>query len=45
MSDPEMPKSTEEPLSRAERLMMLEFGDRADFDDPRLERRRVLGAA
>ena len=31
-----------EPLSRAEHLLMLEFGDRADFDNPRLEWRRLF---
>ncbi len=30
------------PVARAHHLMMLEFGDRADFDDPRLEWRRLF---
>jgi aquaporin Z len=29
-------------MSRAEHLLTLEFGDRADFDDPRLEWRRLF---
>jgi aquaporin Z len=32
----------EEAPSRAEHLLALEFGDRADFDDPRLEWRRLF---
>jgi aquaporin Z len=31
-----------EPLSRAHHLLILEFGDRADFDNPRLEWRRLF---
>jgi aquaporin Z len=31
-----------ESLSRAEHLLALEFGNRADFDDPRLEWRRLF---
>jgi aquaporin Z len=31
-----------EPLSRAEHLLILEFGDRDDFDNPRLEWRRLF---
>jgi aquaporin Z len=31
-----------EPISRAQHLLTLEFGDRADFDDPRLEWRRLF---
>ena len=31
-----------EPMSRAHHLLMLEFGDRSDFDDPRLEWRRLF---
>jgi aquaporin Z len=43
MADRESPSDpTREPLSRAEHLLMLEFGDRADFDDPRLEWRRLF---
>ncbi|HEY2055258.1 MAG TPA: aquaporin [Solirubrobacterales bacterium] len=42
MSDPEAPKPDAEPRSRAEHLLMLEFGNRADFDDPRLEWRRLF---
>ena len=42
MSDPEKLKPTEEPISRAQHLMLLEFGDRADFDDPTLEWRRLF---
>ncbi len=34
--------SGEAPLGRARHLMMLEFGDRKDFDDPRLEWRRLF---
>ena len=30
------------PKSRAQHLLMLEFGDRAEFDDPRLEYRRLF---
>jgi aquaporin Z len=30
------------PMSRAEHMLALEFGDRADFDDPRLEWRRLF---
>jgi aquaporin Z len=30
------------PMSRAQHLLMLEFGDRADFDDPSLEYRRLF---
>src|SRR6476659_528211 len=29
-------------MSRAQHLLILEFGDRADFDDPRLEWRRLF---
>jgi len=42
MSDPVTRKQSEEPLGRAQHLMLLEFGDRADFDDPRLEWRRLF---
>jgi aquaporin Z len=42
MSEPRRRKLTEEPLSRAEHLLILEFGDRADFDDPKLEWRRLF---
>jgi aquaporin Z len=35
-------RQTGEPMSRAQHLLMLEFGDRADFDDPRLEWRRLF---
>lgn len=31
-----------EPMTRAHHLLMLEFGDRSDFDDPRLEWRRLF---
>ena len=31
-----------EPMSRARHLLMLEFGDRSDFDDPHLEWRRLF---
>jgi aquaporin Z len=37
MSDPKT-----EPMSRSQHLLMLEFGDRADFDDPSLEWRRLF---
>ncbi len=30
------------PMSRAQHLLMLEFGDRSDFDNPRLEYRRLF---
>jgi aquaporin Z len=32
----------DQPISRAGHLLMLEFGDRSDFDDPRLEWRRLF---
>ena len=33
---------SERPVSRAEQLLTLEFGDRKDFDNPRLEWRRLF---
>src|SRR5262245_17013884 len=42
MNDPEAPASMGEPMSRAHHLLILEFGDRADFDNPRLEWRRLF---
>jgi aquaporin Z len=42
-ADPETTRErTVEPISRAQHLLTLEFGDRADFDDPRLEWRRLF---
>ena len=41
--DPEMTRErAAEPISRAQHLLALEFGDRKDFDDPRLEWRRLF---
>jgi aquaporin Z len=42
MSEPATHEQTAERPSRADHLLMLEFGDRADFDDPRLEWRRLF---
>src|SRR5262245_43827674 len=42
MNDSERQAPAGEPMSRAEHLLMLEFGNRADFDDPRLEWRRLF---
>jgi aquaporin Z len=42
MNEPEAQEPMAEPPSRADHLLMLEFGDRADFDDPRLEWRRLF---
>jgi aquaporin Z len=42
MNDTEKQAQMDEPMSRAEHLLTLEFGDRADFDDPRLEWRRLF---
>jgi hypothetical protein len=36
----EAPTLTVHDLPRAQRLLTLEFGDRAEFDDPKLEYRR-----
>jgi aquaporin Z len=35
-------QQADEPMGRAHHLLTLEFGDRADFDDPRLEWRRLF---
>jgi aquaporin Z len=42
MNQPEKPAQMDEPMSRADHLLMLEFGDRADWDDRRLEWRRLF---
>ena len=34
MNESETSQHAAEPLSRADHLLMLEFGDRADFDKP-----------
>jgi aquaporin Z len=36
------PTLAEHDLPRARHLLMMEFGDRKDFDDPRLEYRRLF---
>jgi aquaporin Z len=36
------PEPVDQAMSRADHLLMLEFGDRADFDDQRLEWRRLF---
>src|SRR5262245_7900398 len=42
-ADPEIAsEGAAEPISRAQHLLTLEFGDRKDFDDPRLEWRRLF---
>jgi hypothetical protein len=38
----ESPNVVVHDLQRAHHLLMLEFGDRKDFDDPRLEYRRLF---
>src|SRR5262249_27929400 len=42
MNDPEKTKALDQMMSRADHLLMLEFGDPADFDDQRLEWRRLF---
>ena len=45
---PQQPRQTtlsDHDLTRANRLLMLEFGSRAEFDDPRLEYRRLFSEA
>jgi hypothetical protein len=42
MNEPEAQAQMDEPMSRADHLLMLEFGDRADWDDQRLEWRRLF---
>jgi aquaporin Z len=42
MNEPEAREQMGEPMSRADHLLMLEFGDRADWDDQRLEWRRLF---
>jgi aquaporin Z len=42
MSGPEQLAQADQPISRADHLLMLEFGDRKDFDNPRLEWRRLF---
>ena len=42
MNTTERPAHTEEAMSRADHLLILEFGDRADWDDRRLEWRRLF---
>src|SRR5262245_60862123 len=43
MADEDKPRDMgQEPLSRAQHLLILEFGDRADFDNPKLEWRRLF---
>jgi len=42
MNDPKSRGSSEEPMTRADHLLMLEFGDRADWDNQRLEWRRLF---
>ena len=42
MNDPEGRAPTDEAMSRADHLLMLEFGDRADWDNQRLEWRRLF---
>jgi aquaporin Z len=42
MNQPEKPAQTDEPMSRADHLLMLEFGDRDDWDDRSLEWRRLF---
>src|SRR5262245_17661720 len=42
MNEPEGRQQMDEPMSRADHLLMLEFGDRADWDDQRLEWRRLF---
>src|SRR5262245_52391934 len=43
MNDPDIAEHRSvQPMSRARHLLALEFGDRADFDDPRLEWRRLF---
>ena len=42
---PQQPRQitlSDHDLTRAHRLLMLEFGSRAEFDDPRLEYRRLF---
>ena len=39
---PSVSRQDTEPMSRAQHLLMLEFGNRADFDDPSLEWRRLF---
>src|SRR5262245_55066622 len=42
MNEPETRPQIDVPMSRAEHLLILEFGDRADFDNQRLEWRRLF---
>jgi len=42
MNEPETRKHPDEPMGRADHLLALEFGDRAEFDDPSLEWRRLF---
>src|SRR5262245_26639014 len=42
MNEPERQAPMDEPISRADHLLMLEFGDRAEWDDQRLEWRRLF---
>lgn len=43
MTDTDTAKQqTREPIRRSQHLLMLEFGDRDDFDNPRLEWRRLV---
>ena len=42
MSDNVPVNQAEQAFPRTHNMMSLEFGDRADFDDPHLERRRLL---
>src|SRR3954470_20226902 len=39
------PRLADHDARRAQRLLMLEFGSRAEFDDPRLEFRRLFSEA
>ena len=41
-AEPALPAAVGSLVPRARHLMMLEFGDRKDFDDPRLEWRRLF---
>src|SRR5664279_4180128 len=42
MPDQELPSPIIHDTQRANHMLMLEFGDRKDFDDPKLEYRRLF---
>src|SRR5450631_3163787 len=42
MPDAELPRPLGHDTQRANHMLMLEFGDRKDFDDPKLEYRRLF---